>query len=97
MRAVEQLQQDPATTAAFLQNPLFAQMGQMLLSNPAVLQQAERVMSGREPTLARGMEPDPELQTQPQPQPEPQPESRRAGEPEPESHRPAGAGARSHS
>ena len=48
MRAVEQLQQDPATTAAFLQNPLFAQMGQMLLSNPAALQQAERVMSGRE-------------------------------------------------
>jgi|EP01047_Picozoa_sp_COSAG01_P034669 hypothetical protein len=50
VRAAQQLSQDPNATNAVLQNPLFAQMGQMLMNNPAAMQQMQQLMSGANPT-----------------------------------------------
>jgi hypothetical protein len=44
VQAATQIQQDPDTTAAILQNPLFAQMGQALMNNPAMMEHMQRLM-----------------------------------------------------
>lgn len=46
MRAAQQLQGDPSAAEAFLNNPVFAQMGQMMMNNPAVMQQAAQLVPG---------------------------------------------------